>query len=183
MLRLVVEFMKIGLFAIGGGLATVPFLLRLGETMGYYTHDELLTMIAVSESTPGPIGINMATFAGIRAAGYTGGVVATLSLILPCVVITIIIAHFLKKFQGHPVLDRMMRYLKPAGIGCIAAAVYTLVLSLGASQQRWAIWIGLALALAIFLLRRAFPKAHPGIFLVGACILGMILDLTKGFLL
>ena len=77
------EFFKIGLFAIGGGLATIPFLFQLTEKFDWFDVAELTNMIAVSESTPGPLGINMATYAGIQAAGLFGGIVATLGLVVP----------------------------------------------------------------------------------------------------
>ena len=96
MLRLIYEFFKTGLFSIGGGLATIPFLAKMGETFGYFTQDELLTMIAVSESTPGPIGINMATFAGIKAGGILYGIIAPLSLVLPSLIIVIMIARLIE---------------------------------------------------------------------------------------
>ena len=82
-LSLFFEFFKIGLFAIGGGLATLPFLLNLSEKTGWFTEQQLVQMIAVSESTPGPVGVNMATFVGVQSAGVFGGLIATVALVLP----------------------------------------------------------------------------------------------------
>ena len=92
LVRLFYEFAKVGLFAVGGGLATIPFLQQLGETTGWFTDAELSTMIAVSESTPGPMGVNMATYVGFHKEGIPGAVVATLGLIFPSIIVIIIIA-------------------------------------------------------------------------------------------
>ena len=91
-LYLFIEFFKIGLFAIGGGPATIPFLMDLTDRYDWYTKEDVINMLAVSESTPGPIGINMATYAGFKAAGCLGGLVATLSLVLPSLIVVILIA-------------------------------------------------------------------------------------------
>ncbi len=98
-LTLFFEFFKIGLFAVGGGLATVPFLFDLGNNFGWFTADELVTMIAISESTPGPLGVNMATYTGFRTLGLLGGVIATLGLVTPALFVIIAVSKFLKKFK------------------------------------------------------------------------------------
>ena len=106
-LKLFYEFFKIGLFAVGGGAATIPFLSSLSEKTAWFTQTDLANMIAISESTPGPIGVNMATYAGFNAGssfgsfwyGIAGGVVATLSLVLPSVIVCIIVYKFLEKFK------------------------------------------------------------------------------------
>ena len=90
-LRLFWEFFKTGLFAVGGGMATLPFLYSMSDATGWFTHAQLADMIAVSESTPGPIGVNMATYVGFSTAGVPGAVVATLGLITPSVIIILII--------------------------------------------------------------------------------------------
>ena len=95
-LQLFIEFFKIGLFAVGGGLATIPFLMDLPEKYDWYTKADMASMLAISESTPGPVGINMATYAGYNAAGISGGIVATLSLVHPTL---LIIAQPLRNVQ------------------------------------------------------------------------------------
>ena len=102
LLRLFFEFCKIGLFSVGGGLATIPFLADLGERTGWFTSGELANMIAISESTPGPLGVNMATYVGFASAGVAGGIVATLGLVFPCVVVILIVA--LLMFVLYPLL-------------------------------------------------------------------------------
>ena len=91
---------------MGGGLATLPFLYNIADTTGWYTHADVANMIAVSESTPGALGINMATYAGYLTAGVPGGVVATLGLISPSIVIILVIARMLKRFQNSPLVQR-----------------------------------------------------------------------------
>ena len=91
------EFFKTGLFAIGGGMATLPFLYQISDKYEWFTHGELLNMIAVSESTPGPIGVNMATYVGYNVAGVFGGFVATMGEILPCIIIVIIFSKIQKQ--------------------------------------------------------------------------------------
>ena len=105
LLRLAVEFFKTGLFAVGGGLATIPFLREISAATGWFTDTDLTTMIAVSESTPGPIGVNMATYAGFQSAGVLGSVIATLGLITPSIIIILIIAGFLNKFRQSKAVD------------------------------------------------------------------------------
>ena len=97
-LQLFFEFFKAGLFAIGGGMATIPFLAKLATATGWFTETDLLNMIAVSESTPGPIGVNTATYVGYHIAGIPGAVDATFGLITPSVIVIIIVSQFLKKF-------------------------------------------------------------------------------------
>ena len=99
LLRLFFEFAKTGLFAVGGGLATIPFLQDLGARTGWFSAADLSTMIAVSESTPGPIGVNMATYVGFLTGGVPGAVTATVGLIAPSVIVILIVAAFLQAFR------------------------------------------------------------------------------------
>ena len=101
LLRLFYEFFKTGLFSVGGGMATIPFLQHMGETTGWFTNQDLTTMIAVSESTPGPLGVNMATYVGYQTAGVPGALVATLGVITPGAILILIIAGFLQKFRSN----------------------------------------------------------------------------------
>ena len=121
-LRLFFEFAKAGLFAIGGGLATLPFLQDISLRTAWYTSDQLADMIAVSECTPGPIGVNMSTYTGYAVAGVPGAVVATLGLIFPSVVVIIIVAKILKSFQDNKYVKAAFYGLRPASTGLIAAA-------------------------------------------------------------
>ena len=121
-LRLMFEFFKTGLFSVVGGLATLPFLYEMSDKTGWFTHADIADMIAISESTPGAIGINMSTYAGYKTAGIPGGVLATLSLAAPCVIIILIIAKFLNKFRENPNVEGAFYGLRPASIAMITAA-------------------------------------------------------------
>jgi len=121
-LRLFWEFFKTGLFAIGGGMATVPFLFSMGQDTGWFSASSLADMIAVSESTPGPIGVNMATYVGYSTAGIAGGLVATLGLVAPSLIIILILASILKAFGESRVVRTVFRVLRAAVIGLLAYA-------------------------------------------------------------
>ena len=124
---LILEFMKTGLFAVGGGLATIPFLNEMGVKYGWFTMDTLSTMVAVSESTPGPIGINMATYAGYNAAGVLGAIVATLALTAPAWIIIILIAKFLENFSENTNVKAAFYGIRPAVAALIGYAVWELI--------------------------------------------------------
>ena len=113
-LRLFWEFFKTGLLSIGGGLATLPFLRQMGASCGWFTEKELANMLAVSESTPGPIGVNMATYVGFVTAGIPGAIVATLGLVTPSVIIILLIARALKAFRENPYVAKVFLGLRPA---------------------------------------------------------------------
>ena len=121
-LQLFYEFFKAGLFAIGGGMATLPFLYDMSDKMGWFTYADLANMVAISESTPGPIGINMATYVGYTLRGVPGAVTATVGLITPSIIIILIIAKFLQAFKDSPLVDAAFYGLRPASTGLIAAA-------------------------------------------------------------
>ena len=120
--RLFWEFFKTGLFAIGGGLATLPFLYDMQAATGWFTLDDISNMIAISESTPGPMGVNMATYVGFTSAGPMGAVVATLGLITPSIIVILIVAGFLKAFKTNKYVQNAFYGLRPASTGLIAAA-------------------------------------------------------------
>ena len=122
LLQLFWEFLKIGLFSVGGGMATLPFLYDLSDKMGWYTYAQLADMVAVSESTPGPVGINMATYVGYTVGGFGGAVLATLGVLVPGTVIVLIIAGMLARFRGNRYVEAAFYGLRPASTGLIAAA-------------------------------------------------------------
>lgn len=122
------EFFKTGLFAVGGGMATLPFLQNIGVSTGWYTYGDLMNMLAVSESTPGPIGINMATYVGFTVAGVPGAVIATLGEITPSIIVILIVAAVLKSFRDNKYVDRAFYGLRPASTGLIGAACVAVVL-------------------------------------------------------
>lgn len=129
------EFFKTGLFAVGGGMATLPFLQAIGESTGWYTYTDLMNMLAVSESTPGPIGINMATYVGFTAAGVPGAAVATLGEVTPSIIVILIVAAVLHSFRNNPYVDRAFYGLRPASTGLIGAACVSVILEVLTSVQ------------------------------------------------
>ena len=126
--QLFLEFFKTGLFAVGGGMATLPFLYDMADKTNWFTSAQLADMIAVSESTPGPIGVNMATYVGYTTAGVWGGLVATLALITPSIIIILIISYFLQSFRENKHVDAAFYGLRPASTGLIAGAGMTVVM-------------------------------------------------------
>lgn len=181
--QLFYEFFKIGLFAIGGGLATLPFLQELSEKTGWYTTEMLANMIAVSESTPGPIGINMATYTGFQAGGVLGGIVATLSLVCPSIIVCVLIAKMLKKFNDSKYVKRVFRVLRPVVVGLIAAAGYQIfkisIIRMDLFQET-GVWLDLLdwkavlIFVVLFVLVMKWKK-HPLVFVAIGAAVGIVL--------
>ena len=180
-LRLFFEFFKVGLFSVGGGLATIPFLTDLGNRTGWFTSGQLADMIAVAESTPGPLGVNMATYVGFTSAGVLGGVIATLGLITPSVIIILIVARVLAKFRDSQLVKDLFYGLRPASAGLIAAAGFAVVvLSLvdkSASGLGMIHWKGVALGVVMLLLTRKVKQTkglHPVVFIALSAVVGAV---------
>jgi chromate transporter len=180
------EFFKTGLFAVGGGLATIPFLKEMSVKYGWFTMADLTTMIAVSESTPGPMGINMATYVGNSMFGVWGGIAATLSLVAPSLIVVIIIAHMLEKFKNSEIVKGVFEGLRPAVVGFILAAVVDIYIGALFHADDFAATGSLASlfnwkALGLFAVLLAFylykPKTHPIWIIVAAGAAGILLGL------
>ena len=185
-LQLFYEFFKAGLFAIGGGMATLPFLYDISDTTGWFTYGQLADMVAISESTPGPIGVNMATYVGFTTAGISGAVVATIGLITPSIIIILIIAGFLKAFKDSKYVQSAFYGLRPASTGLIAAAglsVAVLVLfqkELYEATGKLTDLINLESVLLIMVLY-VFPNLvkktkdlHPVVFIAASAVIGIV---------
>ena len=135
-LRLFIEFFKTGLFSVGGGMATIPFLQDMSRATGWFTSAQLADMIAVAESTPGPLGVNTATYVGFTVGtqeygmlgGILGAVVATVGLVTPSIIVIIVVAYFLDKFRKSRYVDGAFYGLRPASVGLIGAAGVGIVL-------------------------------------------------------
>ena len=123
-LQLFGAFFKIGLFTIGGGLAALPLFQRELLALGWITPTEFIDMVAISQATPGPIGVNMATFAGFRVASYSGAVAATAGLAAPSLIIIVIIARFMKDYAHRPAVRHLLATLRPTAVGMIGAAAW-----------------------------------------------------------
>ena len=184
-LQLFWAFFKTGLFSIGGGLATLPFLHDISAKYGWFTEAELANMIAIGESTPGPIGVNMATYAGIEAGGLLGGVVATLSLILPSFLIILCVTYLLGKFQQNPVVQACMKVIRPASVGLIGAAVFSVIKVALLDMDAYAAggisavvqWPELALFALLSILAWKFKKLHPIVLILLGAAAGILLKL------
>ena len=180
--QLIYEFFKTGLFAVGGGLATLPFLYEMGEKTGWFTNQDVLNLLAVSESTPGPIGINMSTYVGFITAGIPGAVIASLALAAPSVIVILLVIQVLDKFKGSPLVEGIFKGLRPASIGLITAAFLGVcqesLLHLDAFAGLNTIlsvinWKGMILAVALFFLMRKW-KVHPIAYLAIAAVVGIV---------
>ena len=127
--ELFLQFFHIGLFSYGGGYATLPFLFHISEVQKWYTANQLTDMIAVSTITPGPVGVNVATFAGFTTSGILGALVATTSIILPSYILVIVISKLLEQFKTNKNVQAAIYALKPAGCGLLAAVGVDLFIS------------------------------------------------------
>ena len=178
-LRLYWEFFKTGLFAIGGGMATLPFLKDIGATTGWFSQTDLMNMLAVSESTPGPVGINMATYVGREAGGIFGAFCATFGVVLPSFVIVLIVAKCFDRFRNSRIVKGCMSGLKPAVIGLIGAALLstgaTVFFPDGFSAENISM-PGLLVPAAIFILMLvlALKKVHPILIIILSAALGIL---------
>ncbi len=184
-LRLFIEYCKIGLFSIGGGLATLPFIYELMYKTGWFDMTDITNMVAVSESTPGPMGVNMATYVGNIIGGIPGGIIATLGLVSPSLIIIIIVAHFLKKFKESQLVNSIMVGLRPASMGLIISASLSVALVAlfntelyKTSGQIVDLFNIKAIIFAIILIiAMRKTKLHPICFIGIAAIVGIVLKL------
>lgn len=174
------EFFKIGLFAVGGGPATLPYLMNLTNKYDWFTMEELTNMIAVSESTPGPLGINMATYVGYQTLGPWGGIVATLGLVTPSIIIICIIAAWFTKFNKNRFVQSAFSTIRPAVAAIIAIAVYGICqVSLFAKTEtgyvpQWNLIIFAAITLGLLQIKQ-LKKIHPFMWFVMGAIVGLVL--------
>lgn len=195
-LQLFWEFFKTGLFAIGGGMATIPFLYEMSDKTGWFSHADLEIMVAVGESTPGPIGVNMATYVGfltgMRDAGWLtamlGAVTATLGLITPSVIVILIVAAFLQQFRNSRYVNNAFYGLRPASTGLITAAAFSVITSIlvfpnlimkGDFLAAFN-WKGLLLAALLWLCTNVIKKTkkwHPIVFIGISALVGMIFQM------
>ncbi|MBE6704014.1 MAG: chromate transporter [Ruminococcaceae bacterium] len=198
-LIMALEFFKTGLFAIGGGLATIPFLREMAVKYPWFEVSELTDMIAVSESTPGPIGVNMATYAGFNMGvdsmegfagvliGILGGICATLALICPSIIIILIVAKFLEKFKKNKIVDGAFYGIRPCSAALVASAMLDVLLLSVFTGSRTIDIFGLSvgipetvnvLGIVFFVLLipfiAKFKKVHPIVFIAIGAVVGIV---------
>lgn len=188
-LQLFWEFFQTGLFAVGGGMATIPFLYDISDKTGWFTHQDLANMIAVGESTPGPIGVNMATYVGFVTGmskgsilhAILGAVTATFGLVLPSLIVILIVAAILKSFRNNKYVNRAFYGLRPASTGLIAAAGISVAISnLFNSNGAFLNWKGWILAIVLWLLTNKVKKTsklHPIVFIGLSAAVGILFSM------
>ena len=185
LLTLYWEYFKVGLFAVGGGLATLPFLSELGARTGWFTQHQLADMLAVSESTPGPIGVNMATYVGYTTAGVPGSVIATLGLITPSIIVILIVAKILAKFRNNKYVDSAFYGIRPASTAMITSALLGIMALclFGAGSVMGIFTEGISFDIKVWILFAALlvltnikklKDLHPLVFIVISAVVGMV---------
>ena len=193
------EFFKTGLFAIGGGMATLPFLKDIGESTGWYTYADLMNMLAVSESTPGPIGINMATYVGYTVGGPLGALIATLGEITPSIVVILIVAAVLKNFRNNRYVNMAFYGLRPASTGLIGAACVGVALEVlttlaviapesgvlnsfraeGGNLLKWHCLLLAAVLLVLTNRVKRVKDLHPIVFIAVSAVVGILFGFAE----
>ena len=188
-LQLFWEYFKTGLFAVGGGMATIPFLYNMSDDTGWFTHQDLANMLAVSESTPGPIGVNMATYVGfvtgIKEGGIPnailGAVTASIGLVLPSLIVILIVAAMLKRFKESPMVQKIFYGLRPASTGLIAAAGLSVAVANLVDLSSFGVnWKGCILAVVLWLLTnkvKRTKKLHPIVFIGFSALVGIVFSM------
>ena len=173
------EFFQTGLFAVGGGMATLPFLYSISDRTGWFTHQQLADMIAVSESTPGPIGVNMATYSGYITAGVPGALISTLGLIAPSIIVILLVAAFLNAFHENKYVVGTFYGLRPASCAMITAAglILARVVFFGGDFANGVNIKPLLLAVVLLALTHLVTftkKLHPVTWIFFAAIVGIV---------
>ena len=182
--QLFYEFCKVAIFTFGGGMASIPFLEDMAVETGWFTLSQLTDFIAISESTPGPIAVNIATYAGYNTAGYLGGVCATMGLVFPAIVLMTIVAKFITAFRGNKYIDRAFYGLRPCVMALIMSALIGIakatLLYEGATLATLVTainWRAVGIFVLIVVLQnvKQFKKLHPVVFLGLSAVLGIVL--------
>lgn len=187
LLILIFEFFKIGLFSVGGGLATLPFLYRLADKYPWFSTSQIPDMIAISESTPGPLGVNMATYTGFQHSGVIGSICATVGLIFPSVVIIILISKVLEKFRSNKYVEYAFYGLRPAVMGLIGAAGFGVLIGalfhsatleeLNLSNLGSMVGIEECILFVVLLFATNKWKKHPIFYIALSAIVGVVFAL------
>ena len=185
-LELFIAFLEVGLFSFGGGYVSIPLIREIVLTYGWMDDEMITHMIAVSESTPGPLMVNMATYVGFTVGGIPGSIVSTLGLITPSVIIILLIALFLKNFKDNKYVQGAFYGLRPTSTGLIAAAglsvAYLVFINPLFLETKSLLnlldWKAVVLAAVLIVLTRFVnqtKKLHPIIFIAASAVIGIIL--------
>ncbi len=178
LIDLFLTFLKIGAFTFGGGYAMIAMIQAEAERHGWLTQEELVDFVALSESTPGPLAVNMATFVGIRTSGILGALVATFGIVLPSFIIILIIAKCFETYKNSQAVDGILSGLKPSVVGMIGAAFISVArtvffpsgisISAFSSASFWG-FLGLFAVTAVL----AFKKIHPIKIILLSAVVGI----------
>lgn len=190
LLELFIRFFFVGLFAVGGGLSTLPFLTAMGETTGWFTSMDISNMIAISESTPGPLGINMATYIGYQIGsqygipvGFIGSLVASIGVVTPSLIVIMIVSKVLEKFRDSKFVEYTFYGLRAASVGLIASACLGVAKIAFFSSEVFAEsgnlfmavdYKSIILSVLIFIGVKCFKKVHPIVFILISAVIGII---------
>ena len=177
LLDLFLTFFKIGAFTFGGGYAMLPLIQEEVIKNGWVSEEMLIDFVAISESTPGPFAVNIATYIGTELGGILGAMLATLGVVLPSFIIILLVAKFFMKFKENKIIKGLMRGLKPAAVGLIASTVISMVLTVFAPNGINNIVFDktMIISVLIFLvsLLCVFEKVHPIVVIIISAIMGM----------
>ncbi len=178
---LMYAFFRTGLFALGGGLATIPFLYEMIEKYHWFTTEMLMNMIAVSESTPGPMGVNMATYVGFHVTNsIVGAITTTLSLVAPSIIVCCLVAKALQKFKDSPLVQHAFYGLRPAVTAMIASAGFDIFVTTLFGEKGLSFhisWINAILIVIMYFFVKKFNKLHPIVIVCICALLGIVFKL------
>lgn len=167
-LQLFFQFFHVGVFSFGGGYATLPFLYDIAEKYHWYSSSQLTDMLAISSITPGPVGVNIATFAGFQTAGILGALIATTAVILPSFIIVTIVSKVLDKFKTNRAVKGALRGIKPAGCALLSAVGLRLLFTSNLHL------LGTIL-LAALIITSFLKKQDPLVYLGVSALVGLLL--------
>lgn len=186
--KLFANYFVTGMFSVGGGLATLPFLYDMSDRTGWFTYQELNNMVAISECTPGAIGANTATYVGFHVASFPGIIAANLGLVMPGILLILLIAKFLDQFRNNPLVDRTFNGLRPASVGLISAAAVSVLritmlneemMQSAKSFVSWIDYRAVILAVVLFVLMKKFKDVHPAAFLGASAVVGAVFSFAE----
>jgi chromate transporter len=181
LLFMFVTFCRIGFFAVGGGLATLPFLFEIADSSNWLSREEVGNMLAVAQSLPGAIGVNLAAYTGFRYAAIPGGYLAALGLVFPSIVVITIVAKMLQAFKESVIVQRLFSGFRPAAAGLLSAAGFSAI-ALSLYNPEAPLWYELIrwrealLFLVLFILVFKLKK-HPIVYIIAAGAAGVALGL------
>jgi len=178
---LYIVFFQIGLFAVGGGLAALPFLFRLADKYEWLSHEQIGNMLAIVQSSPGALGVNMSAQAGYYAAGIPGAILASLGLVSPAIIIIVIVARMFAAFKENQIVAAVFTGLRPAATGLLCAAGFG-AWKLSLYNPAFTAWYELlrwkeCLLLILLFLGISRLKFHPIIYVIIAGVAGIVFKL------